>query len=167
MHDKLEPLSSDDRKIIIGELIQNVISYVLILIIITVTYVASRIFLKETKLNFINNNFTKTHLDILFIFIIIIFAWIKFKSVRYLVSGKKIIFTGVISEKIIQTNFALQGNIPANLVTSPKLSEYYLHIDGVSYFIPKEIYYKFEIGEKVKLSYTTDKKTLLKIEQAP
>src|SRR6476469_690657 len=132
---KSEPLTNEDRKILISELSQLILAFVFAGIVVALVLTTGIIILNQSANELIISN--RTGLTIVLIGLtvttLIIWGWIKLKNpVVDLIAGKKLTREGIVIDKTENTNYGWHGNVGADIISQPKLIECFLNIDNVS-----------------------------------
>ena len=77
----------------------------------------------------------------------------------------KYVLSGILTEKKTSENYAWHQNVAADLVSKPKVVEYYLTINNVTYQVEKSDFNKVIVGDQMKVSLTRNRKKFLNIEK--
>ena len=68
------------------------------------------------------------------------------------------------TDKKTNADYAWHGNVVAGLVSQPKIIEYFLTIDNVTYQVEKSDYDCITVGDQMKASLTKKRGKILKME---
>ncbi|MFN6946515.1 MAG: hypothetical protein ACK4ND_16330 [Cytophagaceae bacterium] len=93
--------------------------------------------------------------------VVAIFLLITNRMRKDYFSGEKRVIKGKVTDKKSSTNYGWHASIGADMVSQPRLVEYYLFIDHKPFNVHKEVYNNFENGSAVKLSFTINRNKLI------
>lgn len=159
---EVEKLNSADKSKVKLEMKQILVSYLAVGMIVAIVTAASVIFIQK------NDNLPigkGTAIALLLLAVISSFAAFLYLAIKdYLKdlnSDSKRIYSGQITDKPTNTNWAWHGNPAADSNSQPKLVEYFLVIDSQRVNVDEEVYNRFEVGDRVNLHLTTQSNMLL------
>ncbi len=153
-----EPLNNNDKKAIKSDIIQGIVSFVMVLLVVIVVYFTGLFFINKFEYN-------DKYIIIYTSIVSVITGFLFYNKLKnpigdYRAKSKQVLI-GIITDKKESTNYGWHTSALANKVSQPKLVIYYLQIDDATYFVEKELFEQFEIGDKVKVSLTSKTNKLL------
>ncbi|WP_242917416.1 hypothetical protein [Pontibacter liquoris] len=159
---EIEKLNSADKSRVKLEIKQVLVSYLAIVLVLSIVIAAAIIFIQKNARIPIEKS---TAITVLLLAAVLGFAAFLLHAIKDYVmdlkSDSKRIYSGQITDKPTTTNWGWHGNPGADSNSQPKLVEYFLVIDNQRVNVEEGVYNSFEIGERVSLHSTTQSKTLL------
>jgi len=166
----LEDLTKDDKNILLSGVSQLVYIFILIAISLIVFLIMAVHVLHESQ-----DEFVLSYRDVLVMLSVGItavvygfWAWIKLaKPLQNMLSGKKQLVVGIVSDKKTNTKWGWHGVIPADFVSQPRLVEYLLEIDKEQYLVEKDFYNAIQIGDTMELSFSYPNRQVILMRTIP
>lgn len=94
------------------------------------------------------------------------FLWHRIKSPLYdFLSKRKQVIIDVVQDKSIHINYGWSGNVAKDSTSQPVLKEHYIVVNNERYFLNEDDSLKLEVGDSVKLCFTSYSKRLIRVEK--
>ena len=152
---KIEPLRRADVDFVKASIFQIVIVYLFVFVIGSLFYgVGFYVILSKNHESFKNVYILVSYSFLVYgVFFGVVYYQFR-KPLRDLKNGMKHVLKGVIEHKIDNTNYGFTSNPGIDIQTQSMLIEYSIIVNNVTYYIEKEQYEEFNIGDKVCVSKT-------------
>lgn len=165
---KKTPLTKEEMKLIKADIAKssNELIYSFVAIILINIIGLFIIFTINIPSDIVSPNTLAVFLILITLGILWYFSYKKLKGpIGDYNAGIKLVYQGVIADKNTHTEYLSYRGTVSNMYTQPKVVSHYIYLKDIPFYLTKEDYQKYFIGEHIKISLTKKTKKIIKIEK--